>query len=377
LGERKGAKKAKMKNLEKANPFKSTVAKTDFGTATTLLADFGVSQHGSINYKGKTLLANYVYAENETYKLVYTVFDNDGNHESFAEDDGILPTLFLSPENEAFVSVQPYDPDNDLEISIPVFNRENTELPKRNRPFLGKFMGTAKQFSILYDGDIWSETKPDKLLAIEFKDGAIKKKHNVKVPLPRNNKVFIADNEIHLLAIDGKSWLHRQIDEKGNVIRERKIQPGTKYFSEILSLSFEKESYILCGVKGKISLEIISTDGKSKSKELADIKCGFYNTWKPAKIAEGTYVTQFNGDLGNGWFTIKNDQLLELFYGKEVKGYKNLFTNEILKMNNEHLCVSNINKTTENAYAVVFYPMTERGLKNKELIILNREIKPQ
>jgi len=364
-----------MKNLDKSNVFKSSDVNTDFGTITTLTADIGISEHGSISFENKTLMANDVDTGDSTYNLVYTLIDQKGKHESFAEDDGILPTLFLSPENEAYVSVEPYHPDKELEISIPVFNRENTDLPKGNRPFVGGFIGATKQFSIFYDVDIWSDTKPDKLLAIEFKNGAIKKKNNVKVPLPRNNKIFILDNEIHLLAADGKGWLHRQIDESGKIIRERLIQSNCKYFWQILSLSFEKDSYILNSKKGKISIEVVSASGKCESKEPADIKDAFYNTWNPVKIADNTYVTRFNGEFGNGWFTIKNDQLLELFYSKGEKGYKNLLTNAVLQMKNENLVISSINKTTDNAYAVIFYPMTEHGIKNKELIILNREIK--
>jgi hypothetical protein len=364
-----------MKTLDKANVFKSTVVNTDFGTLTTLVADIGVSEHGAINYANKTLLANYVYTGDGTYKLVYTLMNSEGKHEDYVEDDGVLPTLFLSPENEAYVSVVPYHPDKELEISLPVFNREKTDLPKGNRPFVGKFVGTTKSFSIFYDVDIWSDTKPDKLLAIEFKNNAIKKKHNIKIPLPRNNKIYIANSEIHLLAKDKKGWLHRQIDESGKTIRERLIQSNQAYFWQILSLSFEKESYILCENEGKISIEIIFTNGKCESKELADINDEFYNTWKPEKIAENTCVTRFNGEFGNGWFTIKNDQLLELFYDKGEKGYKNLLTNEVLPMKNENLAISSINKTTDNAYSVIFYPCTDRETKNKELIILNRKIK--
>jgi len=367
-----------MKSLDKINPFKSTVVKTNFGTVTTLVVDSGITEHGSINIEGKTLLANYVDATDKSYKyrLVYTLIDGEGKHESFLEDEGILPTLFLSPDNEAYVSVQLYHPDKDLEISIPVFNRENTDLPKENRPFVGEFIGTTKQFSIFYHVDLWSDTKPDKLLAIEFKNGSIKKKHTIKIPLPKKNKIFITANEIHLLAKESNGWLHRQIDETGNTIRERLIrQPNAKFFREILSLSFKKESYILFEKEGRISVEIISSDGKCESKELADIKDGFYTTWQPVKTAEDMYVTRFNNEFGNGWFTIKNGQLLELFYSKGEKGYKNLLTNEVLPMNNEILFISSVNKTTENNYAVVFYPKTDKETKNKKLIVLNRELK--
>jgi hypothetical protein len=364
-----------MKNIDKINPFKSTIKTTDFGAVTTLLADVGVSAKDSICFGEKSLLANYVYKKNEAYDLVYTVIGADGNAESFVEDDGILPTLFLSPNRENYVSVVPYHPDKESEISVPVFNRENTELPKGNKPFVGDFIETSNQFAIFYDVDAWSHTKPDKMLAIEFKNDAIKKKLNTKVPLPRNNKIVIENNEIHLLATDGNIWLHRQIDEQGNVKKERKIRPNQEYFWQILSLSFAENSYVLCEEDGKISIEVISPDSKCKTIELANIGDEFFNTWRPEKIAENTFVTRFNSEFGNGWFTTKKDQLLELFYGKGQKGYKNILTNEVLNMDAENLVISSLNKTKDNSYAVVFYPMTDREDKNKTLIILNREIK--
>ena len=365
-----------MKNIDKINPYKVAVKKTEFGTITKLTAEIGVSASiDSISFGEKTLIANNVYKENETYDLVYSVIDTDGNVESFVEDDGILPTLFLSPNQENYVSISPYDPDKELEISIPVFNRENTELPKGNRPFVGDFIGVTNQFSIFYAVDIWSDTKPDKMLAIEYKNDVIKKKNNIKVPLPRNNKVYVASKEIHLLAKDGNVWLHRQIDEKGNEIRQRKLITNQKYFLQILSLSFEGDSYLLAQEKSKIIIEKIDKNGESSNIDLIDITDPFFNTWQPEKIAEDTFVTKFNGEFGNGWFTTKKDQLLEIFYSKGEKGYKNLLTNEVLEMENEDLVLSNLNSTKENSYAVVFYPMTDRKIKNKELIILNREIK--
>lgn len=365
-----------MKNISKISPYKTTIKNTEFGIVTKLTAEIGVSASiENISFSKKTIVANNVYKENETYDLVYTIIDTDGNAESFVEADGILPTLFLSPNQENYVSIQPYDPNKELEVSIPIFNRENTELPKGNKPFGGDFIGTTHQFSIFYDVDIWSNTKPDKMLAIEFKNDAIKKKHTIKVPLPRNNKVFIANDEIHLLAKDGTIWLHREIDELGNLKRERKIQPKQDYFWQILSLSFSENSYVLCRENGKVTIGIISPDNTFETIELIAIGDDFFNTWQPVKIAENTFVTRFNSEFGNGWFTTKNDQLLEFFYGKGEKGYKNLLTNNVLEMEYENLIISGINKTNENSYAVVFYIKTDQKVKNKELIVLNREIK--
>ena len=364
-----------MKNIDKTNSFESEIKETSFGIITTLVANIEISAKGSISFDGKTLLANYVYKNNSSYNLVYTVADRNGNEESFIEDDGILPTLFLSPNQENYASIVPYHPDKELEISIPVFNRENIELPKGNRPFTGKFIGISNQFSIFYDVDPWSNAKPDKLLAIEFKNDIIKKKHNVKVALPRNNKIFISNAEIHLLAKENDNWLHRQVDGLGNEIKRREIQIKQKYIRQILGLSFDEDSYLLAQEEGKIIIEKIDKNGNCNTIELIDIIDPFFNTWQPVKISENTFVTRFNGEFGNGWITTKNSQLLEIFYSKGEKGYKNLLTNEVLQMDNDKLVISSINQTADNSYAVIFYPMTDRQTKNKELIILNREIK--
>lgn len=367
--------KVTMKNVDEINPFKSSIKKTDVGTLTILKTEMKISAKGSISYGEKSLLTNYIDTKEGTYNLVYTIVDIEGNTESFVEDDGILPTLFLSPNEKNYVSVVPYHPDKELEISIPVFNRENIEIPKANKPFTGEFIGSSNQFSILYDVDIWSDKKPDKLLAIEFKDQAIKKKYNIKIPIPRNNKIFISNNEIHLLSKDSNGWLHRQIDEKGKLIKDRMIKSSKDFFWEILSLSFEQNSYILCEKNGKISIERISINETSEHIELIDIKDRFYNTWRPVKISKNTFVTRFNGEFGKGWFTTKKDRLLEFFYNIGQKGFKNLLTNEVLQIETDKWVISSINKTTDNNYAVIFYPMNDQKIKNNTLVILNRGIK--
>lgn len=363
-----------MENIQKVNPFKVTIQQTNSGVVTTLVAAVGISVHESISFLNKSLLSNYVYQKGETYNLVYTIIDTAGNEESYVESDGILPTLFLSPGGENYVSMIPYHPGKELEISIPVFNRDNIELPKGNRPFTGKFIGTSNQYAIFHDVDIWSDKKPDKLLAIEFKNDVIKKKHNIKITLPRNNKIFISNNEIHLLAKESSGWLHRQTDEKGNVIRQRMINANQEYPDQIISLSFEDNSYVLCREEGVFSVETISPEGNCITKQLADINDLIFNTWQPVRIAEDTVVVRFNNEFGNGWLTVQEDQLLEMYFSKDVKGYKNLLTNEVLEMEDESLILSSINNTTENAYAIVFYPVAEKSGKNKKLIILNRTL---
>lgn len=363
-----------MKNIDKITPFTVSTSESSFGVLTTLTVKNEVSIKKSISYKGNTLLANYVYDADGGYNLVYTIINAAGEAESFKEDDGILPTLFLSPDLENYVSVIPYHPDKELEISIPLFNRENTDLPKGNRPFTGDFIGVFNKFSIFYDVDIWDDKKPDKLLAIEFKNGVLKKKHNKKVPLPRNNNIYINANEIHLLSSSGNTWLHRQIDEKGKEIRRRELQASTNFYREIISLSFESNSYVLYEKKGKISIETITADNVCISKAIIDIKDEFFNTWQPEQISDNTCVIRFNTEFGNGWLTMQKDEILEFFYSKGTKGYKNLISGEVLELEEPNLIISSINKTKENGYAVVFYPSVDRKEKNKKILIFQKTV---
>ncbi|MCR4033134.1 MULTISPECIES: hypothetical protein [Flavobacterium] len=364
-----------MKNIIKINPFKSNIQHTDFGILTTLETEVEISTKDSIYHDNKSLLANYIYSVNGTYQLVYTIIDNEGNSESYLEEDGILPTLFLNPELENYVSIIPYNPDKELEISLPVFNRQNEDNPKGNKPFTGDFIGIANQYSIFYDSDTWSETKPDKILAIEFNGRTIKKKHNVKVPFPKNNKIFISNNEIHLLSIQDSFWLHRQIDEKGNILKERKIKSDGEYIDQILTLSFERTSSFFYQKEDKIGIVEIDSNNNLKYKDLLRFKDPFFNTWRPEKISRDTYVIRFNTEFGNGWLTLQNENIFDFFYSKEVNGYKNLITNEVLEMPTENLIISSINKTKENNFLIVFYPLTDRHIKNNKIITLNRELK--
>ncbi|EWH14839.1 hypothetical protein KLA_03387 [Cellulophaga geojensis KL-A] len=361
-----------MKNIEEITPFKVTTNELSLGVITALEMKNGISVKNSIYCKKQTLIASYVYDIDGGYNLVYTIIDNKGKAENFKEEDGVLPTLFFSPSLENYVSVVPYHPNKQLEISIPIFNREETKLPKGNRPFTGKFIGVSNQFSIFYDVDIWNDKKPDKLLAIEFKNNILKKKHNIKVPLPRNNKIFIQNNEIHLLSNTRTTWLHRQIDEKGKEIRRRELQASTNFYREIISLSFESNSYVLTQENGKLSIETITVDAICTSKILADIKDDLFNTWQPEKISNNTCVIRFNTEFGNGWFTIRGNEILELFYSKDVKGFKDLISGEVIDFSYSNLIISNINKTKDNGYAVVLYPVVERKEKNKEMFVFQR-----
>lgn len=367
-----------MKNIEPVNPFKTQIIETNLGKLTRLVANVGVSGHGSLRRDDKALLASYVYGADETYQTVYTLVDTEGSAESFVEENGILPTLFMSPSGENYVSMVRSYPDKEQEVSLPVFNREQLDEPVGKRPFLGKFIGVSNQYSLFHDVDPFAASKPDKLTTIEFKNNLPHKRQTVKVPLPGHNKTFVSNNEIHLLSQDGPKLLHRQIDEAGIALNSREIIASEGlWVLEILSLSYVGNSQLLAARGDELVCVQVSADGQLTETKLTSITGGLYGTWPPVEIAAGTYVTRFTYEQGNGWLTTQNGELVELICRQGSSSYKNLLTDEVAELDSEgELAIGSISKTKDNSYAVVFYHMNDRqaGSLNKELLVLNRQL---
>ncbi|WP_217494583.1 MULTISPECIES: hypothetical protein [unclassified Janthinobacterium] len=78
-----------MKNLDKVAPYTSSITQGNWGTMTTLVAEVGVSAKDSIAFGEKTLLSNYVYDKNGTYKR-------------FIRWSGLMVVLTTTPRMTAF-----------------------------------------------------------------------------------------------------------------------------------------------------------------------------------------------------------------------------------------------------------------------------------
>ncbi|MWP47839.1 hypothetical protein [Gilliamella sp. Pas-s27] len=351
------------------------------GPLTVLATLDGFDIKGAIYCQEKLVIsANFYHKNGMSYNVIYIVIDLDKKSINYYHElDGILPEFFVSPTGKDYVSITVYHPDKDLNIMLPLFDRENLTYPKPKRPILGDFIGTCHNFCIFHDVDIFSATKPDKLIAVEFKNDDIKKTYINKIPFPKYNKLFIdsLNNQIHLIAYVDNVWLHRQIDEIGRNLQSRNINIGKRFFlMSVLNLSFTYTSNIL-GIdeKGKFYLISVSPEGKIEQNLLLDMERQIYSIWEPIKIAAETFVIRFIDELGNGWITIQNNQVIEAFSQETVGCYINLYTKEIFKLSTKELIISEIVKTKDDNYTVVFYGKENCiKAKNKELIILNRNI---
>lgn len=349
---------------------------TSFGLVTTIEVKGAISAKGSCCSDQGLLLANYIYSQadvNSPYTLTYTYLDKQGNRTQVLDDQGTLPCLFLSPSKQNYVSVVDSEGDKDYAFCKPV-NAPSQKGFKTSKDYKGRFVGTLCDASLFYEVDLWKQTKADTLRVIQFKDNQITKENKISVSLPKDNKVWVDQEQIHLITEIEQGWLHRQIDANGKEIRRRVLEFDFPFVHEALLLSFEKNSYLLCEEDGQIGIVEIDAQGNGMYGDLFDIKDEFFGTWHPQKINDNTTAVQFTTEFGNGWLVIKEDQLVELFYNKNKLGYKNLLTNEVLSIDNNDLVLSSISAIDQNTFGIVFYPRVARKATYDKIFVLQRSI---
>ena len=348
--------------------------KTSFGLISTIEVPYALSVKGSCWNKEGLLIANYIYSnegDTNTFELVYTIIDKDGNTKEEKETRGVLPTLFLSPAKDNFVSL--VNGEEEEMTSYAVFDKSAKGF-KGNKSFDGRFVGCTTNYSIFYNVDIWSEKAADVMNVIEFKDGVLVNEKKVEIPFPKDNKICVRNGEIHIITEVEDGWLHRQIDENGEELRRRLLEFDFPFVHEALTLSFDEKSYLLCEENGEIGIVEIDSDGEGMYGDLFNIGDEFFGTWHPQRVSDDTNAVQFTTEFGNGWLVIKNDELVELFYNKNKKGYQNLLTKEVLSIDNNDLVLSGINPITDGKIGLVFYPRKQRKETYNKAFVLQHEI---
>ncbi len=347
-------------NIGALNP---EVKKTEF-SIITYLKNIAISHSRQIVYDGEIVMP---------VDGGYVLINADGQLTGhYYEEEGILPTLFKSPSGELWTSLISYHPDKEMEISIPFFDRAKIEMPKPNRPFVGDFVGATDIAAIFINIDIFSNSKPDKLLRVEFKNGLIKNKLNQKIELPKWNKVFISGSEIHLLAKQGKDVLHRKLDDNGMVVKQRTIFNCRQ--GEILTMSYTEASDILVHENETFSLSSVEVDGSVTTKEIVNVGSRIYSVWDAETLGGGCFLIRFTSEQANGWLVIKDKELVECFLGDGEGNYIETKTSKRIELANSDMILAGASKTKDDHYCLSFYPRSEPRIKPTELIMLNRRI---
>ncbi len=354
--------------------------KTTFGLLSTIEVPFALKPMGSCWSKKGLLLANYIYTDSEevnAFELVYTLIDSEGAKREIVESEGILPTLFLNPNQENFVAVATEKEGVEGQEILSVIKRSakaDTESFFFPDTLAGRFVGCTKSNSIFYEVDIWKDTQQDVLTYVRFHDSLVKEVKKVNIPFPKGNKVYVHQNEIHLITEVESGWLHRQLNEEGIEVRRRVLEFDFPFVHEALRLSFDDKSFLLCEEYGEIGIVEIDEEGNCLFGDLYDLGDEFFGTWHPQAITATTSAVQFTTEYGNGWLVIDSDNLIELVYNKNKTGYENKLTKEVLNLGANDMILSSISAITDNQIGLIFHPRKARKEVNNKLYVLQHTI---
>lgn len=164
-------------------PFNAQHQQTALGPMIILKSPYGISSPKAISYQNKTIITcNYYtnsdgYSYGYSYKVIYIMLDSDlQNYTSYIESDGYLPTFFINPDGKLYTSIEVYHPDKyGLITMLPCFERDNITYPKPKKMLPSDYIGIFHNFAMFKYVNIFSTKQLDKLVAVEFKDGELKK----------------------------------------------------------------------------------------------------------------------------------------------------------------------------------------------------------
>lgn len=350
-----------MKELIELNNFCETIIENQ---AEFILTKVSSSHTLAVNYANRGCCyhdkAYFVLDGIEPFSTIYLVVDSQGKVEQVLLDkEGMLPELFLAPNDSLWVKLVPYDPDKEFEITLPLFSRNAVELPKANRPFVGSFIGSNNTSSYFYN-DGYDSKQAAKVQAITFQQTTLIQKNTIKIPLPNTNKTYVADEGLHLLNKEAAVLLHRLVDAKGNVLQARSLSiEKLSYCFEVVTLSFKEDSWLITFTPaGTLYLMEIEASGKVTEHLLTETTLDIFSIWAPVFLSANTYIVNFTHALGNGWFVIRDKQLIECYVGND-NIYTELMTDKKLSIACNKPVITGVCKTVNNGYCLGMFDKDE------------------
>lgn len=350
-------------------------------------------------------MAYYIQSDPEVAKdldfYFYCVIDLDANKvDYYLENEGedpecedptlLLANMFIGPDYQPYTLLEVNQFKKKSNVIIPLLNRQYTVLPytvlpKSIRLANGDFKGVVNQSSIFYHivDSVSYETyrQPDQLTLLKLKHNGVYTFRQNEIPLPKSNHFFIhpSNNEFHLLAPapgeDG--WLHRQIDEKGNIINSRIIKVDKGFYpNRALVLSFSETSRVL-SLNGEnlIYLITISPEGKIKQDVLFQHEHIIQYIHDSIQISEHTYVVIFSDtNYTLNWITIRHDEVIEGFIQHQDGHFLNVLTQETFQLSQRKLRILKIIKIQDDKYGIIFLYQHYETDGLTELIVMSRKI---
>lgn len=325
--------------------------------------------------KDQLFVTFHAYKATGGYDILYAVVDSNGNIvKVMHETAGMLPSVFHAPDGALWLSVTPYHPDKELETFLPVSGRDNVTPLKPGRPFAGKFIGTIGQQVLSWMDEVFSDKKPDKLLVLNFENGQVKKKKEIKVDMPQRNKAIVANDKTYLLCRHADGLLLRTMDTAGKILSSAQLTLRPAQFEFLSVSSNDTIRLFYTGKGGAAGICEISADGTMNSIPLLETGLDFYSTWPATALGNNSFLIRFTHEKGNGWILIREQRVVECFLQNKADGlYTDLVSNAVIRVRNKAAVLADAAMQDNSVYALVFRPNSNEGGPG-EIIILQRSM---
>jgi hypothetical protein len=343
------------------------------------------AQEGTIHSNHISLFNNNFFYSLKIYKEsissnLYLEMDSLGNViRVLKETEGTLPELFIAPNNQVWSINTCLDDSKDMEIALPIANRNDLKKAYKHRSFVGEWLGNIENTVIFFNDDLYGK-KPDQICKLEFMKKDIVKRKIVKIPLPKLNKICIDQHGcLQMIAWHEGNLLHRNINLNGDVLEERIIDAGDLQDVVPIRLSFNNDTELLGFNNNFLYVITIKPTGEIIQNKLIELDAEntFYNIWTPQLIESHQFIIRFNGEKFNGWAVIKMNRVVECFINYEDSSYyTDIISNmviELPKSNKNNFVISGLSVNNKNTYQVAIYN-AELDNDQKQIYIISRQV---
>lgn len=353
----------------------------------------------SINdYRNKSDIASHL-DEIEKYKdrCCYMIVDME-NLQTICqcESEGVPYDLFEGPDNEAWSVIAYNKTGLNRVVCLPIGYRKNIDDCKQMSSIAEHiFMDGDKVLS--YTDGTFNNKKPTKLGEYKFsKDKQFQSVKRMKIKEPSVSRCLHNEEGIHAFSTIGEDVrLHRLLNDKGVVIKERKVYVEGMF----LDAYFEKNSPVInwrnhntkeVTPNGGMIFHVnnpcevfyaqCGTDGEQieekKLFELADL-CSIYGMHS-RKLNNDTYALTFtygNDDEainGNGWCVVKAGELKECWLQqKDRKSYLDLVTDKKIIFDMENVILRDL-KACGSSYIICFDGTRNNETRNRAALLIKK-----
>ncbi|MBK8976050.1 MAG: hypothetical protein IPM29_08995 [Planctomycetes bacterium] len=273
------------------------------------------------------------------------------------EDRGTAPRLFEGPSRRVWALLTARVDGRPQELALPARGRAELPEPALAQPFGGALIGAGDRIGQVAP-DPGGPAKPDALQMLAIRDGFARREPKVRLPLPGGHDLLPEPDGFQALVRDGAGYLHRELSDRGSVVRERSLSLPQGIVRPA-RLSFDGLSELLVADERSIVHLAIGPNGATvRSMPLLELprRRHVHGLSRVEVLPDGRLCCAYELTDGDGWFIARGGELQEHFTRVEHRGYAELMSGRDLLLRGAEWRVTRVALCARGYAAVVSGP---------------------